>query len=167
MAEAIEEDVSLRLQQCFEDIDNLLCTRDQERNTTTQPVIERIISKLEISIEFLLQIIPLVNESRSVLNEITTNLQIICHGWCRKLNELELRTPPKCTHLAVYSLYLPQVTASARPGRPKFDISEDVLLNSKSPGLHLERNIISSSCLAYDSVAKSGRTWNKRGNRFF
>ena len=80
MAEAIEEDVSLRLEQCFEDIDNLLCTCDQERNTTAQHVIERIISKLEISIEFLLQIIPLVNESRSVLNEITTNLQIIRHG---------------------------------------------------------------------------------------
>ena len=99
----MEEDVNVsqHLEQCFQDINNLLCACDQERNTTLQHVIERMISKLEMSIEVLLQIIPFVNESRSTLNKITRNLQIIHHDWCRKLHKLELRTHPNCTHLAV------------------------------------------------------------------
>ena len=116
MAENLEvnEDinVSQQLEQFFQDIDNLLSMCDQERNTISRPLIERIISKLELSIEVILQIIPLLIESRSVVNEIGTNLQIIRRDWCRKIQELELRRPPNCTHLAVYSLYPPQVTAS-------------------------------------------------------
>ena len=125
-----------------------------------------MISKLEMSIEVLLQIIPFVNESRSTLNEITRNLQIIRHDWCHKLHELELRTHPNCTHLAVYSLYPLQVTASTGPGRPKFDISDDVLLNLRALGYSWKE--ISSLLVSHMTIlAKSGRTWNKRGNRFF
>ena len=42
MAEPMEDDVNVsqRLEQCFQDIDNLLCACDQERNTTLQHVIE-------------------------------------------------------------------------------------------------------------------------------
>ena len=138
MAENLEvnEDinVSQQLEQFFQDIDNLLSMCDQERNTISRPLIERIISKLELSIEVILQIIPLLIESRSVVNEIGTNLQIIRRDWCRKIQELELRRPPNCTHLAVYSLYPPQVTASEGPGRPKYDISEEVLLNLRALG---------------------------------
>ena len=138
MAENLEvnEDINVlqQLEQFFQDIDNLLSMCDQERNTISRPLIERIIIKLELSIEVILQIIPLLIESRSVVNEIGTNFQIIRRDWCRKIQELELRRPPNCTHLAVYSLYPPQVTASEGPGRPKYDISEEVLLNLRALG---------------------------------
>ena len=47
---------------------------DQERNTISLPLIERIISKLELRIEAILQIVPLLIEGRSGMNEIGTNL---------------------------------------------------------------------------------------------
>ncbi len=87
------------------------------------PTIDRENNKqVELSIEAILQIIPLLIESRSVVNEIGTNLQIIPRDWYHKMHELSLRRPPNCTHLAVYSLYPPEVMAWEGPGRPKYDI---------------------------------------------
>lgn len=132
MAEDIP--VSEQLEKCLEDIDNLLDMCEQERNTRSQPLIETIINNLELGIEVIVQMIPSLYEIRNVVNEIAINLQIIRRDWCRKLHELELRSPPNCTHLAVYSLYPPRVIVSEGPGRPKYDISEEVLLNLRALG---------------------------------
>ena len=123
-----------QLGKCFEDLDALLVVCERERNTISRNVIEVIINSLEMSIEFLLQIIPTLYETRNDVVEIAINLQVIYRDWCRKLSEMRLRNRPNCTHLAVYSVCQPEITTSEGPGRPKYNISEDVLLSLKSLG---------------------------------
>ena len=126
--------LSSQLEKCFEDLDALLVVCERERNTKSKNVIEVIMNNLEICIEFLLQIIPTLYDTRNNVAEIAINLQVIYREWCRKLRELHLGYHPNCTHLAVYSICQPEVTISNRPGRPKYIISEDTLLNLKSLG---------------------------------
>ena len=134
MAEDQNSTLSLQLEKCFEDLDALLVVCELERNTISKNVIEVIINNLETCVEFLLQIIPTLHDTRNDVTEIAINLQVIYRDWCRKLSELQLRYRPNCTHLAVYSICQPEVMMSDRPGRPKYIISEEVLLNLKSLG---------------------------------
>ena len=134
MAEDQNSTLSLQLRRCFEDLDALLVVCELERNTISKNVIEVIINNLETCVEFLLQIIPTLHDTRNDVTEIAINLQVIYRDWCRKLSELQLRYRPNCTHLAVYSICQPEVMMSDRPGRPKYIISEEVLLNLKSLG---------------------------------
>ena len=132
MAEDHNLPLSAQLEKCFEDLDALLVVR--ERNTISRNVIEVIVNSLEMSIEFLLQIIPTLFETRKDVAEIAINLQVIYRDWCRKLSEMQLRNRPNCTHLAVYSICQPEITMPEGPGRPRYIISEDVLVSLKSLG---------------------------------
>ena len=134
MAEDQNSTLSLQLEKCFEDLDALLVVCELERNTISKNVIEVIINNLETCVEFLLQIIPTLHDTRNDVTEIAINLQVIYRDWYRKLSELQLRYRPNCTHLAVYSICQPEVMMSDRPGRPKYIIFEEVLLNLKSLG---------------------------------
>ena len=104
MAEDQNSTLSLQLEKCFEDLDALLVVCELERNTISKNVIEVIINNLETCVEFLLQIIPTLHDTRNDVTEIAINLQVIYRDWCRKLSELQLRYRPNCTHLAVYSI---------------------------------------------------------------
>ena len=134
MVEDQSSTLSLQLERCFEDLDALLVVCELERNTISKNVIEVIINNLETCVEFLLQIIPTLHDTRNDVTEIAINWQVIYRDWCRKLSELQLRYRPNCTHLAVYSICQPEVMMSDRPGRPKYIISEEVLLNLTSLG---------------------------------
>ena len=46
----------------------------------------------------------------------------------------ETQTGSPFSNLAIYSLEMPNVERSGRPGRPRFEISEDVLLELRSYG---------------------------------
>ncbi len=65
MAEDHNLPLSAQLEKCFEDLDALLVVCERERNTISRNVIEVIINSLEMSIEFLLQIIPTLFETRN------------------------------------------------------------------------------------------------------
>ena len=134
MVEDQNSTLSLQLERCFEDLDALLVVREVERNTISKNVIEVIINNLETCVEFLLQIIPTLHDTRNDVTEIAINLQVIYRDWCQKLSELQLGYRPNCTHLAVYSICQPEVMMLDRPGRPKYIISDEVLLNLKSLG---------------------------------
>ena len=99
MAEDQNSTLSLQLEKCFEDLDALLVVCELERNTISKNVIEVIINNLETCVEFLLQIIPTLHDTRNDVTEIAINLQVIYRDWCRKLSELQLRYRPNCTHL--------------------------------------------------------------------
>ncbi len=109
MAEDHNSPLSAQLEKCFEDLDALLVVCERERNTISRNVIEVIINSLEMCIEFLLQIIPTLFETRNDVVEIAINLQVIYRDWCRKLSEMRLRNRPNCTHLAVYSICQPEL----------------------------------------------------------
>ena len=71
---------------------------------------------------------PLVNECRNNVLEVGNNLNVLF------LQEIGQRSNTPCTNLAVLSLHLPEHFIIAGPGRPKYNIDEDVLLNLRSLG---------------------------------
>ena len=63
--------------------------------------------------------------------EIFNNVRI----WFLELTRRrETQTGSPCSNLAIYSLEMPKVERRGRPGRPRFEISEDVLLELRSYG---------------------------------
>lgn len=149
-------------EKAFQNIDDLLKHCDTEKGTQDLQIIEATICRLESASKFCDQILPLLGESKNVIAEVSRNLQIFFQTWCRKREEHEHRLPTQCTHLAVYSLTVPDKILTGTPGRPKYQISADTLLNFRTLGFKWEevsRLLLVSSlaCLKVDSVAKSKR----------
>ena len=119
---------------CFDDILNLLDLCDEEAGSNSQGFIESIINRLELALKFVDHVSPLVNECRNNILEVGNNLNVLFHVWCRKLQEIGQRSNTPCTNLAVLSLRPPEHCIIAGPGRPKYNIDEDVLLNLRSLG---------------------------------
>ena len=90
--------------------------------------------RMESALLALQQVMTLAIERRldkTVLQEIFNNLRILFLELTRK-RETQRGSP--CSNLAIYSLEMPKVGRSGRPGRPRFEISEDVLLELRSYG---------------------------------
>ena len=119
---------------CFVDILDLLSYCDEKENCTSKPIIESTMYRLEAAVRFMEQVLPVVSECKDDLEEATINLKILFQRWCRKLQELDLRFTPNCTHLAVYSVRPPERCESAGAGRPKFKIEEETLLQLRNLG---------------------------------
>ncbi|KAJ7383363.1 hypothetical protein OS493_028441 [Desmophyllum pertusum] len=119
---------------CFEDVVSLLNVCEEEENSISRPFIEWVINRLELAAKFVENILPFVNERKDELTEVASNLRILFHSWCRRLQELGLRNTPNCTHLAVYLLSPPESTVNIGPGRPKYEIDEETLLNFRALG---------------------------------
>ena len=96
---------------------------------------ENIVIRMESALLALQQVITLAIERRldwaSVLQEIFNNVRIFFLELTRRR---ETQTGSPCSNLAIYSLEMPKVERSDRPGRPRFEISEDVLLELRSYG---------------------------------
>ena len=96
---------------------------------------ENIVIRMESALLALQQVITLAIERRldwaSVLQEIFNNVRIFFLELTRRR---ETQTGSPCSNLAIYSLEMPKVERSGRPGRPRFEISEDVLLELRSYG---------------------------------
>lgn len=118
---------------CFADILELLNNCEENENTATEPLIESIIYRLEVAVKFLEQILPILNEQKDEMSEAARNLKVLYLAWCRKLQELGLRSTPS-THLAIYSVDPPDCCENTGPGRPKFKIEEETLLHFRSLG---------------------------------
>ena len=117
----------------FDDILNLLNVCEEENNVN-EPFIEAVIYRLEKAVKFMEHILPIVNECKDELNEVAGNLRILYHGWCRKLQSLGQRHNTACTHLAVFWISAPEYCVITGPGRPKYNIDEEVLLNLRALG---------------------------------
>lgn len=89
--------------------------------------------RLEQAVYALQQVVSLAvdqsdSESEAFLYELLRNYQLL---------HIELRRPEsstQCTNLAVYALESPPLSRTASAGRPKLEISEDVLLQLRSLG---------------------------------
>ncbi len=120
---------------CFEDITALLDVCEEQDVSNDRDFIESVINQLESAVEFVQHVLPFVNERRDEISEVGNNLKLLYHVWCRKLQEVGLqRSNTACTHLAVFSTSPPGHFMIAGPGRPKYNIDEDVLLNLRSVG---------------------------------
>ncbi len=117
---------------CFEDITALLDVCEEQDVSNDRDFIESVINQLESAVEFVQHVLPFVNECRDEISEVGNNLKLLYHVWCRKLQEVGQRSNTACTHLAVFSTIPPGHFMIAGPGRPKYNIDEDVLLNLRS-----------------------------------
>ena len=106
---------------------DLLEECEREWNTAEVGVRDNIQIKLEYLIVALQQVLPLVSINSAVLNEILGNIRLLHGQWIR-------RDSSNCTNLAVYSVTSPEVSRSGSVGRPRYLISEEVLLHLRSSG---------------------------------
>ena len=83
--------------------------------------------RLEYLIVALQQVLPFVSINSAVLNEILGNRRLLHGQWIR-------HDSSNCTNLAVYSVTSPEVFRSGSVGRPRYLISEEVLLHLRSSG---------------------------------
>ena len=118
----------------FESIVQLLDDYEQYRhNTANVSARENIAIRMESVVVLLQQVIACTSpgnlECFSFIEEILRNIRVLLLDW----NATE-DPPSHCTRLAIYSYQSPRVTPSSSPGRPKLDISEDVLLQLRSFG---------------------------------
>ena len=119
----------------FEELVRLLTDYETLYNATDCILQENVFIRMESALLALQQLIPSAIERglncASVLQEIFTNFRILFLEWTRR-RETQASSP--CTNLAIYSLEIPKVERSSRPGRPRFEINEDVLLELRSYG---------------------------------
>ena len=119
----------------FEELFRLMTDYEAFYDSTDLRLRENIVIRMESALLALHQVITLVIERRldcvSVLQEIFNKVRILFLELTRRR---ETQTGSPCSNLAIYSLEMPKVERSGRPGRPRFEISEDVLLELRSYG---------------------------------
>ena len=108
---------------------DLLQECEREWNTVEVGVRENIQIRLEYLIVALQQVLPFVSINSAVLNEILGNIRLLHGRWIRQDSNF--------TNLAVFSLKSPEVFRSGSVGRPRYLISEEVLLHLRSSGFTL------------------------------
>ena len=123
---------------CFNDTVDLLATCEERTNCISSPAIEEIMYRLETAVHFVQQTLSFINnqDAKENFEQVSRNLQVLHQKWHRKLQEIELRSAPNCTHLAVYSTKSPATSERMGPGRPKFIIEEEALLQFRSLGFN-------------------------------
>ena len=119
----------------FEELLRLMTDYEAFYDSTDLRLRENIVIRMESALLALQQVITLAIERRmdcaSVLQEIFNNVRILFLELTRRR---ETQTGSPCSNLAIYSLEMPTVERRGRPGRPRFEISEDVLLELRSYG---------------------------------
>jgi len=119
----------------FEELVRLLTDYEALYDSPDCILQENVLIRMESALLALQQVIPSAIERglncASVLQEIFTNFRILFLDLSR---HGATQTCSPCSNLAIYSLEIPKVERSGRPGRPKFEISEDVLLELRSYG---------------------------------
>ena len=117
----------------FDELINLMNDYELFYDSSDSVVQENIVIRLESAVLALQQVIALVIERdlecASVLQEMFRSIRILFLDWIRKS---EPASP--CSNLAIYSLEIPKVERTGHPGRPKFEINENVLLELRSYG---------------------------------
>ena len=88
---------------------------------------ETIAIRLEYSILALQQILPLLEQSREMFESVLRNLYSLHDYYC-------CPHLPSCTQLAVYMLDVREVFHSGNPGRPKYIITEEIIVNLRATG---------------------------------
>lgn len=109
----------------FEELVWLLTDYEALYNSADSILQENVFIRMESTLLAFQQVIP------SAIQEIFTNFQILFPEWTRCR---ETQTSSLCTNLVIYSLEIPKVERNSRPGRPRFEINEDVLLELHSCG---------------------------------
>ena len=114
----------------FVDLEKLVS--DYEAVKTSHDVFrkEAISIRLENAVQAIRNILPYVDNSHvTILSEITHNLQLMFWDCVRGT---EHPNHSRCSQVAVMSVSPPCTVGTGEPGRPKFDIKEETLIQLRS-----------------------------------
>lgn len=97
---------------------------------------ETLLERFENAVQALRNVLPHVHHSHSLaamLSEIAHNLQLMYWDYIRH-SEFPCRS--RCSQVAVLSFNLPETVKTGQPGRPKFYIQEETLIELRSLGFN-------------------------------
>ena len=96
---------------------------------------ETLQERFENAVQALRNVFPHIRHSHSFarLSEITHNLRLIYWDYIRH-SDFPCRS--RCSQVVVLSLSLPETIKTEQPGRPKFDISEETLIELRTLGFN-------------------------------
>ena len=99
-------------------------------------LMESLSIRLETAVTALHNILPYLSHTvQASISEIAHNMQLMfwdCQRCC------EFRGRSRCSQVAVLSVSIPKTVAIGRPGRPKFNIREETLIELRSLGYSWE-----------------------------
>ena len=113
----------------FQSLNEIL---DDAECATNQQLLEVVGLRLENAVSVLQQVVSLVpgeNESGQVLMAILRNFPLLSAAY-----RSATLFSDSCSSVAIHSLDIPPVVQSGKVGRPKFEISEEVLLQFRRLG---------------------------------
>ncbi len=118
-------------EQFFHSLLSILDDYEQLNNSANVPALESLLSRFECAVSALMQALPLasVGSCCAFLEELTNNFRLLYLNMSRRLS-----SNTQCTSLAIYSLEKPPTIHTGLAGRPKLDLSENVILELRSLG---------------------------------
>ena len=118
-------------EQFFHSLLSILDDYEQLNNSANVPALESLLSRFECAVSALMQALPLasVGSCCAFLEELTNNFRLLYLNMSRRLS-----SNTQCTSLAIYSLEKPPTIHTGLAGRPKLDVSENVILELRSLG---------------------------------
>lgn len=132
MANSEIETSQERWQQFFRSLLSIHDDCEQLNNTTNDIAArENLLSRFEIAVLALNQAFPMVSSvtCRSFLEELGNNFRLLYLNTSRTV-----LSSAQCTNLAIYFLEAPPTLNAGSRGRPRLDMSENVILELRSLG---------------------------------
>ena len=130
MAADGDETLTEKWELFFQALLDVLDDYEQFSNSVDALVRENLLARLEYVVFALHHVLPFASgDCEAFLQELSRNFRLLVLEWSRGLS-----SSTQCTNVAIYSLESPSVAPKGSPGRPKLQISEDVLLELRSLG---------------------------------
>ena len=125
----------------FLDLEQVLTDYEEVKGSNDVLRMEYVSTRLEHAIQALRSMLPYANsQDGQLLSEIANNLQVMFLQ-CSCVIEYPHRS--RCSQIAIMAVKTPCAVQADHPGRPKYDIREDTLIELRSLGFaiceHLER----------------------------
>ena len=129
--ESVIETSEERWEQFFHALLSICDDYEQLNNTANIAVQENLLSRFECAVSALNQALPVApaGTCRAFLEELANNFRLVYLNMSRTLS-----SNTECTSLAIYSLEKSPTVHTGLRGRPKLDVSENVILELCSLG---------------------------------
>ena len=145
----------------FTDLEQLLLDYEQLKAsnfTTNVSLDETLLERFQNAVQALRNVLPHIQHLHSfaTLSEIAHNLRLMYWDYIRH-SDFPCRS--RCSQVAVLSLSLPETIKTGQPGRPKFDINEETLIELRTLGFNwneIARMLLLSDWTIQRRVAEFG-----------
>ena len=119
----------------FTDLEQLVLDYEQSKASIIVSPDETLLGRFENAVQALRNVLPHIRHSHSfaTLSKIAHNLRLMYWDYIRH-SDFPCRS--RCSQVAVLLLSLPETIKTEQPGRPKFDTSEETLIELRTLGFN-------------------------------